>query len=199
VFSAVFATTRRSSDSAFHADGPASENVRSTNLVPCSRGSVKLVGTHPLSNLGRVHRHSHVRECTLLLRVLAAQCVTLRKRYGTLRCVTDGHKALRNRYETFRNVIEALQGVTERCGALWNCYETRNVTEASRKRYGALRNVMEHYGALRNITEALRDVTERNGSVMEPVQNVAGRYGRVTEPLRNVADRYEALRGVAGR
>ena len=52
----------------------------------------------------RVRRYSHVGECTLPLRVLAAQCTTLRNCYGTLLkrngSVADRYGSLRDRYGT---------------------------------------------------------------------------------------------------
>ena len=52
-----------------------------------------------------------------------------------------------------------------------------------------------------NITKPSRDITERYGSIMEPLQSI---YGAITEcyiiePLYNLAECYRTLRSIAGR
>ena len=50
------------------------------------------------------------------------------------------------------------------------------------------------YGTLQSVTGArYRAVTERYGSVTEPLWNVAGRYRTVTEALQNVTERCSDL------
>ena len=69
---------------------------------------------------------------------------------------------------------------------------TRNVMEqrygrflkryGSVMRYGALQNV-ERYGTLWKVMQAKRIVTERHGSVTEPLRNVTELYEAVTENI----------------
>jgi len=72
--------------------------MNQTVLLPCStRHDHKQV--LPQSHLGRARRYPHVGECTLPLRVLAVQCVTLQNYYRTL-------------LKRYGSVMEALRIVT---------------------------------------------------------------------------------------
>jgi len=84
--------------------------------------------------LGTVHRYLplHVRECTLLLHVLAVQCATVWNRCRCYGSIMEHYKAL---WEHYGAIMEAIWDVTEHYKAVTECC-------------GALENVTEHYGTL---------------------------------------------------